>query len=49
MSERYRYILNPTLPILTDFARLLSQRGIPKLRHAAKMKLRFKGKGHEVR
>ncbi|KAJ5929697.1 hypothetical protein N7454_006647 [Penicillium verhagenii] len=31
-----------------DEARLLSQPGIPKLRRAAKSKLRFKGKGHEV-
>ncbi|KAJ5935675.1 hypothetical protein N7466_005222 [Penicillium verhagenii] len=31
-----------------DDARLLSQPGIPKLRRAAKTKLRFKGKGHEV-
>lgn len=31
-----------------DENRLLSQNGIPKLRHTAKTKLRFKGKGHEV-
>ena len=31
-----------------DEDRLLSQAGIPKLRHAAKERLRFKGKGHEV-
>ncbi|KAJ5201599.1 uncharacterized protein N7498_006262 [Penicillium cinerascens] len=30
-----------------DEGRLLSQPGIPKLRRAAKQKLRFKGKGHE--
>ncbi|KAJ5175495.1 Chromosome segregation in meiosis protein 3 [Penicillium canariense] len=30
-----------------DEARLLSQPGIPKLRRAAKQKLRLKGKGHE--
>ncbi|KAJ5683177.1 hypothetical protein N7462_006342 [Penicillium macrosclerotiorum] len=30
-----------------DEERLLSQSGIPKLRHIAKQKLRFKGKGHE--
>ncbi|KAJ5895474.1 hypothetical protein N7495_007165 [Penicillium taxi] len=30
-----------------DDARLLSQKGIPKLRKTAKQKLRFKGKGHE--
>jgi hypothetical protein len=30
-------------------ASLLSQPGIPKLRHTAKHKLKFKGKGHEVR
>jgi replication fork protection complex subunit Csm3/Swi3 len=32
-----------------DENRLLSQNGIPKLRRTAKTKLRFKGKGHEVR
>jgi hypothetical protein len=31
-----------------DWASLLSQAGIPKLRQSAKHKLRFKGKGHEV-
>jgi hypothetical protein len=30
-------------------ASLLSQPGIPKLRHTARQKLKFKGKGHEVR
>ena len=32
-----------------DETRLLSQAGIPKLRRTAKQRLRFKGKGHEVR
>ena len=31
-----------------DEGRLLSQPGIPKLRRAAKQKLKFKGRGHEV-
>jgi replication fork protection complex subunit Csm3/Swi3 len=32
-----------------DEERLLSQAGIPKLRRITKERLRFKGKGHEVR
>ncbi|KAJ5824397.1 hypothetical protein N7447_006737 [Penicillium robsamsonii] len=32
-----------------DESRLLSQPGIPKLRHTARQKLKFKGKGHEFK
>ncbi|CRL23998.1 Replication fork protection component Swi3 [Penicillium camemberti] len=32
-----------------DEGRLLSQPGIPKLRHTARQKLKFKGKGHEFK
>lgn len=34
--------------VANTVASLLSQPGIPKLRRAAKQKLRFRGKGHEV-
>lgn len=49
MRIGFGHISIPTRPYADIFSRLLSQNGIPKLRRAAKAKLRFKGKGHEVR
>lgn len=47
--DENRYLTHPTVYAYSaNQSRLLSQPGIPKLRRAAKSKLRFKGKGHEV-
>ena len=43
-------IRKPRAPIAKlDEGRLLSQNGIPKLKRISKERLRFRGKGHEVR
>lgn len=50
IDEEVEIAKKPRVPrVKLDEARLLSDAGIRKLRKTAKDKLKFKGKGHEVR
>lgn len=50
IDEEVEIAKKPRVPrVKLDEARLLSDAGIKKLRKTAKDKLKFKGKGHEVR
>lgn len=49
MKPSLSYSTNSDVVQCPDGIRLLSQAGLPKLRRIAKERLKFKGKGHEVR
>ena len=49
IDEEIQVTKKKRVNVKLDEDRLLSQAGIPKLRRISKERLRFKGKGHEVR